>query len=199
MDSKEIPEKESKSPFNQLMDELGDNHKDVLLLIREMAEQVGFYRRLLERYELDELTGLPGNNKFRETISSIESCAHSVGIIFFDVNGLKLYNDTKGHNSGDMLLQKAAESILYIKGGNVQAFRVGGDEFVVLVTDCAENDIEEIIVKWSKKLHELNNIDDGIYCSIAYGTAFGAGDYKISELLKLADDRMYKNKRAMKN
>ena len=195
----DIEEENFKSPISQLMDELGDNHKDVLLLIREMAEQIGFYRRLLERYELDVLTGLPGNNKFREIISNIESHVRSAGIIFFDVNGLKLCNDTGGHHAGDMLLQKAAESIMYITGGNVQAFRTGGDEFVALVTDCAESDIDEIIVKWSKKLNEMNNMDDGVHCSIAFGTAFGEGEYKISDLLELADARMYNEKRKMKS
>lgn len=183
---------------NPILDDLVNNREEVLLLIREAIGQVAYYRRLLERYEVDTLTGLPGSNKYHEFIAGIETCAASVGVIFFDVNGLKFYNDTKGHQAGNLLLQKAAESILQITGENIHAFRIGGDEFVVVVTDCAESDLDKIIAKWHGRLEELNKVDDGIHCSVAVGAAFGSGDYKADDVIKLADGRMYTNKRDMK-
>jgi len=160
----------------------------------ELAEQ---YSRMLERHEKDELTGLYGSNKFRDFIKETEKQAPSVGIIFFDVNGLKHYNDTVGHHAGDLLLKKAAESIDGIMD-NARAFRTGGDEFVVVMPGCSERDIADYTEKWQRKLNQLNNKDDGIHCSIAAGSAFGEDQYNIGDLLKLADERMYAEKKRMK-
>lgn len=174
---------------------------DVLLLVREAMGLVNFYRRLLDRFELDALTGLPGSTKFHDHIAEMQRDAKrvgSVGIMFFDVNGLKEYNDAKGHQAGDLLIQKAAESLHALTDKNVSAFRVGGDEFAVVITDRDESFLHEVMQKWRGKLSELNALDDGIHCSVAVGAAFGSGAYRISELLELADRRMYAEKRRMK-
>ncbi len=174
---------------------------DVLLLIKEAMGLVSYYRRLLDRFELDALTGLPGNTKFRDYIADIESGnmgATSVGVLFFDVNGLKEYNDTKGHRAGDLLIQKAAESLHTLTDTGVSAFRVGGDEFAVIITGRDESFLHEMLEKWRRELAELNAAEDGIHCSVAVGAAFSAGEDKISDILALADQRMYADKRGMK-
>ncbi len=178
-----------------LRQEIGE---DQLLLIRETAEMVAFYRRMLERYELDTLTGLPGSNRFRECTAAIEQQAATVGVIFFDINNLKVINDTKGHGAGDRLIQKTAESIMRVPGNNQQAFRVGGDEFVIILTDCSEDDITGFVEIWETKLAEINEADDGLFCSVSVGAAYGACGYRIGDVLKLADARMYDKKRRMK-
>ncbi len=184
---------------DEFIKEFRSEDDDVLLLIREAMGMVGYYRRLLEKFELDTLTGLPGNNSFRDYIEGIESRCTSLGIIFFDVNGLKACNDSMGHQAGDLLIQKAAESLHALTNKNVSAFRVGGDEFVVVLTDCDESAIEETLKKWRWKLSELNAADDGITCSISAGAAFGSGEYKASDLLELADERMYHEKRRIQS
>jgi diguanylate cyclase (GGDEF)-like protein len=185
--------------IDELLKELSSDSKDVLLLIREMSGFVSYYRRLLEKFELDALTGLPGSTKYLEYKAGLEKdAAASVGVIVFDVNDLKYYNDNKGHQAGDLLLQKAAESFHFISGPGVRVFRTGGDEFVAIVPDCAEGDIGAVVARWQGYLTELNAANDGIRCTIAHGTAFGSGDYKLSEVLTLADERMYAEKRRMK-
>jgi diguanylate cyclase (GGDEF)-like protein len=114
------------------------------------------------------------------------------------VNDLKYYNDSKGHQAGDRLLQKAAESFHCITNRNVQVFRTGGDEFVGIIWNCEENGIAAVIDLWRKKLAELNADDDGIVCTIAHGAAFGSGEYKYDDVVALADERMYADKRRMK-
>jgi len=184
--------------IDEFLMELGDEGEQVMLLIREASELVAYYKRLLERYELDSLTGLPGNNKFREFLDETGSRSACVGILFFDVNGLKFYNDTKGHKAGDILLQKASESFQIACVKNNHAFRIGGDEFVIVINDCEEGEIDSFLSRWRESLEKLNSRDDGIICSAAVGTAFGEGEYKIGDVLKLADERMYINKREMK-
>lgn len=181
-------------PIEELLNQLGKEGEEALLLVKETSELVAYYRRLLERYSLDALTGLPGNNTFREYLKQLEDCKSSVGIVFFDVNNLKLYNDTRGHQAGDLLLQKASESIHAACGADIKAFRIGGDEFVAVLTDCRQEDIDDFLAKWREKLAELNSVNDGIICSMAVGSALGTGEYNLSDILQLADERMYKAK-----
>jgi len=182
----------------EFLAELGSDSEDVLFLLKEAADSVQYYRRLLERFELDALTGLPGANKYHDFVKDLRNRAKTVGIIFYDVNDLKYYNDNKGHHAGDLLLQKAAESLLLISGGNVHSYRLGGDEFVTLITNCSESDIEEIMAKWREGLAKLNEADDGIHCSISAGSAFGEEGYNPDKVLEIADKRMYANKVEMK-
>jgi len=183
----------------EFLNEISNDNEEMLLLLKEAMGLVNYYRRLLERFELDALTGLPGSNKFHDFVADLGDSGAGVGVVFFDVNGLKHYNDTKGHQAGNLLLQKASESIMHIVGAHVHAFRVGGDEFVVLTTGYNEIDIDALLAKWREKVTELNSINDGIHCSIATGVAIGAAGDKISDILKLADERMYAEKRRMKN
>jgi diguanylate cyclase (GGDEF)-like protein len=182
----------------EFLAELGSDSEDVLFLLKEAADSVKFYRRLLERFELDALTGLPGANKYHDFIGNIKSRADTLGIIYYDVNDLKYYNDNKGHKAGDALLQKAAESFMQVSGGNVHSYRLGGDEFVTIITNCTEKDIDALMEKWREALAKLNQAQDGIHCSVSAGSAFGDKGYDPDEILKLADERMYTNKTEMK-
>ena len=184
----------------ELLKEISEDGKDTLLLIRELSGFVAYYRRVLERLELDALTGLPGNNKCIDFKAGLEERSPSVGVVMFDVNDLKHYNDNMGHQAGDRLLQKAAESFQTIADANRNArvFRTGGDEFMAILTDCAESDIDAIIKTWQAKLTELNAANDGIHCTVAHGTAFGTKPYKLTDIIAQADERMYAEKRRMK-
>ncbi|MDR2578605.1 MAG: GGDEF domain-containing protein [Chitinispirillales bacterium] len=188
-----------KTAIQEFLEELSSDSEGVRSLIRELTGLVSYYERLLERFELDSLTGLPGSNKYHEFRDNLEiRVPASIGIIVFDVNDLKYYNDTKGHQAGDLLIQKAAESFHYISSQNVKIFRAGGDEFVAIITGCAESDIDGVVAKWQARLAELNTAEDGICCTIAWGAAFGSGQYKLGDVMQLADKRMYEEKLRMK-
>ena len=183
---------------NEFLAELASDSQDVLFLLKEATDTIRYYRRLLERFELDSLTGLPGANKYHDYVKELPNRAKTVGIVFYDVNDLKYYNDNKGHAAGDALLQKAAESMIMVSGGNVHSFRLGGDEFVTIISNCNEADIDTFMARWRDGLAKLNEADDGIHCSISAGTAFGEEGYDPDAVLKLADERMYANKVEMK-
>jgi diguanylate cyclase (GGDEF)-like protein len=182
---------------DELLSELSDEGKSALLLMREMSD---YYRRLLKKLELDSLTGLPGSNKYHELIAELTAHpAKSVGIIVFDVNDLKHYNDTMGHHAGDLLIQRAAESFHAVTGDDVRIFRTGGDEFMAVMPDCTESGIDAVVAKWQEALSGLNAAAAGpIRCNVAHGKAFGEGEYALAEVMKFADARMYDDKRRMK-
>jgi len=186
--------------IEELLKEISEDGRDTLLLIRELSGFVAYYRRVLERLELDALTGLPGNNKYMDFKAGLEERSSSAGVIIFDVNDLKYYNDNMGHQAGDMLLQKAAESFHAITDAfrSARVFRTGGDEFAALIAGCAESDINAAVETWRAKLAELNAADDGIRCTIAHGAAFWSKPGKLADITALADERMYAEKRRMK-
>jgi diguanylate cyclase (GGDEF)-like protein len=187
-----------KTVAEEFLAELGSDSEDVLFLLKEASDTIKYYRRLLERFELDTLTGLPGSNKFHDFMADAPNRSATMGLVFFDVNDLKYYNDNKGHHAGDILLQKAAESMILVSGGNIHSFRLGGDEFVTIITNCKESDIDEFMERWREGLAKLNEADDGIHCSVSAGAAYGDEGYEADEVLKIADERMYANKVEMK-
>jgi GGDEF domain-containing protein len=94
--------------------------------------------RVRERQRLtytDALTGLPNRAKFNQVLSKCASDAYgSWGILLADMDNLKLVNDTFGHATGDNLIQIVAQRIASIMTPE-RTFRIGGDEFAVLVQD----------------------------------------------------------------
>ena len=110
------------------------------------------------------------------------------GIIQFDMNGLKYINDNLGHLVGDKALATIANIITANSKKEMYAYRLGGDEFIVLVNGCNEEDIKNMIRGFNKDLS-----DTTYYCSVGY--AYRADRSKdIDELLKEAETEMYEAK-----
>ena len=118
---------------------------------------------------------------------------YPIAILTVDVNGLKLTNDAYGHDVGDQLL-KAVGSVLKKACRETDIIsRIGGDEFVVLLPQTTEEQVE-IINKRIKSLAEQINLDS-VIVSLAMGFAVKNGEEQsLWEVLKIADNRMYKNK-----
>ncbi len=144
----------------------------------------------------DGLTGLYNQNFFQEIIA--EKNTGNVGLIFFDINGLKQVNDKNGHEYGDTLIKRCADSIKAVcNESDTFGFRLSGDEFLLLLVDGTEDAVSRKIAEWQTSLDRINEENktayNGMECSLAYGYASGA----FSELEKIrreADNRMYENK-----
>lgn len=145
--------------------------------------------------EHDQLTGLYNRRCYFSKCKDEYTMLASVAIFFMDVNYLKKTNDLYGHDAGDALLKKAAESIKAMVSENIHGFRMGGDEFIMVALNCAESDVSKIKARWEKELENVNEKYGMSPCSVAVGTAFAKGTFQIEELCKIADDRMYEDKR----
>ena len=151
---------------------------------------------------VDALTNLYNNNYFKEVISS-DMGFGQVGVVFFDVNDLKTLNDSQGHEAGNLVLSRCAESIIRICDFDQSAgFRLGGDEFLMLINNANEAKVLAMIDSWKKELDKINEENvkeyDGLVCSMAYG--YKIGDFKdIDSIITEADSRMYECKKLMKS
>ena len=149
--------------------------------------------------EHDKLTGLYNKGKYLARLKDEYPQLDSVAIFNFDVNYLKQTNDRFGHEAGDRLLMKAAESIRRVTAETVHGYRLGGDEYLMIACNGRADDVEALKARWEQALADVNReTNDGIPCIIAVGTAFAEKPYDFAELMKLADARMYEDKHLKK-
>ncbi len=135
----------------------------------------------------DTLTGLYNRNKYNQAEEEYQHrTAENMGAAFFDLNCLKQVNDEQGHKVGDVLLQNAASRIS--AGFPDRAFRIGGDEFVVLAPDTEEGVFDEKMAQVRRSLEE-----SGI--SVSVGDSWRSRCDDLTALLKEADGKMYLEKR----
>ena len=164
-------------------------------LFRDMSD---YSKSLKAEKEHDGLTGLYNKGKFMEMKRTLFRKQDAIAVFNMDVNNLKCMNDTYGHEAGDKLIKKAAESLKRIDKRNIMPFRVGGDEFIVVALHITRAEAEQLRRDWEKGLEELNRAEDGINCVIACGFAFGEKGYDLEAVLDEADRLMYEDKKALK-
>jgi len=146
--------------------------------------------------EHDNMTGLYNRNKYLDMLNNEYNSDKEVVLFYFDVNNLKVVNDTLGHDKGDTLIKEASDSVKSVLQQGMDGYRLGGDEFLVVMEKGVQN-IEHVIEKWNTSLFQINHMPDAVPCIIAYGVACGKAK-NIQELLKEADAKMYEDKRRKK-
>ena len=150
----------------------------------------------------DALTG--SNNRFAciKMLSYLEKKNYGdISIVFFDLNKFKQVNDTFGHDKGDLLLKIFSKAMAETFGRLGFACRVGGDEFVVILLNSSETEIEETWTKLCERLHEESgklDFDYEITSSYGYATRKKGETGSLEELMRLADERMYRQKHGSK-
>ncbi|EJO5347615.1 diguanylate cyclase [Clostridium botulinum] len=142
----------------------------------------------------DQLTGLYNRRYFERQLTKLDVKENlPLTIVMADVNGLKLVNDSFGHVAGDELLKKVGQVIKKGCRDNDIIARLGGDEFVILLPKTGTCETEEIMKNIKKiALQEAVGVID-ISVSLGYGTKKNQEE-KIEEILKKAEDYMYKKK-----
>ena len=143
--------------------------------------------------ETDSLTRLFNKNKYNEMVSMYYPNVDNITVIFWDLNNLKIINDTYGHEYGDKALSALA-SVLYAHSDEQcrRVYRFGGDEFVMIIDNPHDGEADRIISAVKDELVKCS-YDISIEISSAVGVAFGNGS-DIIEIVKNADSAMYADK-----
>ena len=141
----------------------------------------------------DALTGTYNRRFYEEEIIRMDIKGNlPISIIMGDINGLKIVNDTFGHDRGDKLLKKASEVIQSACRTEDIVARWGGDEFCILLTKTTKEDAE-ILVKRIKEVYAVERVNIDVSISFGWDTKERI-DVDIKKVLKNAEDSMYRNK-----
>ena len=147
----------------------------------------------------DALTKLYNRNYFEEEMKRLDRRrSGAVALVVFDLDGLKMVNDTLGHEQGDRMLVVAAQSLRSaFRDGDVVA-RIGGDEFAALLEDASEELLGQIRerIRQSTELANRQQPDEvalPISLSMGYALSVGSGT-PMRELFRQADNSMYREK-----
>ncbi len=180
------------------LDEESLKEKTLLSVIRLYIENGLMQEQLRYESEHDRMTGLYNKGKYMERLQSEYQHLDSIGVFNFDVNNLKMMNDHYGHEAGDKLLIKAADSIRKVTNDHVHGYRIGGDEYMMIACNVTEQEVALLKQRWEKELEHLNTMEDGIHCVMAVGVVYGEKGYDFAELSNRADTLMYEDKKRKK-
>ncbi len=155
------------------------------------AESSAELAELQTRYAYyDHMTELRNRRSYAEKLDElVKDLPPDCCVIMADVNGLKMTNDTFGHEAGDELIIGSAECLRQSFIDNDQIYRIGGDEFCVIV-----NGSEKQVTECLKQMEEIGSRWKGEYVdgvSLSYGFASAEEFDDIDRMLKAADKRMY--------
>jgi len=186
-----------------------NDQKHIIIGVEDIDEQVKHenehireLRTANEKAMSDELTGVKNKNAYQETECNLQKAIETqecppFGLMVCDLNNLKQINDTLGHKAGDESIRAACHTICVIFSHS-PVFRIGGDEFVVLLKGNDYTNREKLIVLFQE--HIMQNIKKENAPVVASGFAeYLPGQHSsVSDVFELADSRMYENKRKLK-
>ena len=153
----------------------------------------------------DFLTGLYNRMKcevdLRKVIRRTEKAGLKGAVLFIDLDDFKHINDGLGHQYGDILLQQIAAGLTGIPGLRGHCYRMGGDEFVIIVEPEIFGDINNIIGNITALFNKpWYLMETEYFCTMSMGVAvFPDNSVDVHEITRMADVAMYEAKRSGKN
>jgi diguanylate cyclase (GGDEF)-like protein len=147
----------------------------------------------------DNLTGLYNRAFFNESLADLEnSDQYPISVISFDLDKLKIINDSSGHDAGDRAIKGAAKILTNVFRKQDIVARVGGDEFVAILPTVDLKEVDSLNRRLKGEIENYNNSnnDDDLYrpISLSYGITTVNEGKSLLEGYKLADELMYRTK-----
>ena len=177
----------------------------------DLSNRLDFVRGELQQYiddahELaftDALTGAGNRSAYMDAIkylnSQIENTNPDFSLAVFDINGLKVANDTYGYEFGDLLIITAAD-VLKEAVGFENLFRIGGDEFVAVMEHTSKEEMNDILRKVDNKIAAKNAEIEDFKTKMQLAVSKGAATYTkqkdadVKSVFRRADNSMYDDK-----
>ncbi|MCH5280866.1 MAG: diguanylate cyclase [Lachnospiraceae bacterium] len=183
----------------------------IFIICFALGSQFGTYQLIAQGMEYDSVHELAYSDALTKLqnraayLERLEACVtehvQELGIIYMDVNNLKSVNDTLGHEVGDVMIQSAAGIISESFGQFGIAFRLGGDEFCILIEEDVLKKREQAMEIYQKKLEDFNEKKEYPFTlKIAQGFAICEADSMktVENAIHIADGRMYQHKAQLK-
>jgi diguanylate cyclase (GGDEF)-like protein/PAS domain S-box-containing protein len=204
----ELPNREAVAGTLTLLFDTDDVDRDrirallerVVSLAAVAIEQARAREDLEHRAYHDQLTGLPNrallNDRLTHALQRSERDETAVVVLFLDLDRFKLVNDSLGHEAGDRLLTQVAQRMLAGLRASDTIARLGGDEFVVVVEDVKDDlEIHAAVDRVAAILEEPFEVDtQTLFVSASIGVSVAHSEVDAADLLREADDAMYRAK-----
>ena len=182
-----------------------DGRPRTMYSIFDVTDKKQYQQKIEQQAYTDFLTGLFNRlcceRDLARTVDEAKKYGETGALLYLDLDDFKNINDGLGHQYGDVLLKRISEAFLKVRGIEETTYRMGGDEFVIIIPPSwyAEHEriieeIKEIFAKpWALK-------DSNYYCTMSMGvvTFPDEGD-SVADLIKKADLAMYEAKKSGKN
>ncbi len=192
-----------------MSDQVIDEDADAARLIEEISRLRALVAQLETRVEqLDELAHqdsliqLPNRRGFMRELERLvdrgNRYGHSAAMLYVDLDGLKMINDTFGHLAGDEALIQVAQLLSGgVRRSDIVA-RIGGDEFAILLENANEAIAQETAARLENMVCDCDFTHDGdvLPLSVAIGVAMIDGDDTPQSVMDRADEEMYRRKDA---
>jgi diguanylate cyclase (GGDEF)-like protein/PAS domain S-box-containing protein len=179
--------------------------KGLIATYIDITERKRLEKKLEKLAHFDVLTGCYargyGLSLFERQIKSAQRHKTSILLLYVDLDGLKYINDTFGHKEGDKVLKEAAKFFKSTLREVDIICRMGGDEFLLIFPDSSLNDVPLIKERITNKLKELNeNLNKPYKISFSIGLSCynPSNPLSIEELIRIADEKMYEDKKKKK-
>lgn len=180
---------------------------EAFFIFRPMVAKVSRYAIKLQRdANFDFLSGLLNRRAFniiaQQSISASHRYNRQLSIIMFDIDFFKRINDAYGHEVGDRAIKHVSNILDSYSRESDCVARIGGEEFVLLLSDTGKEGAEQLANKLRKKVENTPLIanDDEIHITLSGGVAVvKAGDRNIESALSDADEALYRAKKDGRN
>lgn len=187
-----------KSPLEQLSIHTGDEIERLFVAIKKMETDLLTSSDHLAVAQWnshhDSMTQLFNKRYFYEYMEGFAK-GKTAGVFYFDVDNLKKMNDTYGHEAGDEVICKTAEFVKKYTPAEGGGFRMGGDEFVMVVLGMKKSAFYILAEKMKLDRERiLTPAEYTVQCRIALGYAYADKCGSLTELMKRADENMYLDK-----
>lgn len=171
---------------------------DIVEYVRVLASTEHRAEELGELATKDSLTGVRNKTAYDRVVHDMEELKEKdYGVVMIDLNYLKRINDTQGHDSGDVAIMKLCWVICEVFAHS-PVFRVGGDEFVVIVKGHDYEHITELEKEFYETLSERQSDENKVSAALGYALFEVGRDKCYHDVFKRADKAMYEAKVAMK-
>ena len=180
-------------------DTLRQSIEEGLLREKEQSKQLVSAQELAYK---DPLTGVKNKHAYVEFETGMdilirEKKIDKFSLFIFDLNDLKLINDTYGHETGDQYILKSCELVKKYFPGNI-VYRFGGDEFIVYVTGDNYEERFKCLEEFNKAIEENIHTNEPIVAA-GFSDYVPEKDNTMSAVFERADERMYSRKRRLKD